>query len=206
MKKSMKILVLVAVVIIIAGIGIITANTILVGHIPVAVRNLEQTIELFDGVEYDIHTDKTTYQYGENITIMGTISNYDTTNKTIFCKGYIDFLNAEDGALYYISVYDNGYDLIWFEYAPTLDNSTNPIYTGLFGTYNFTLAPNAETRCIHTWNQTFGAFTPPSLYGTQVPPGTYHIVAELEIDWEYYHGTPFPMRHFRKETTITIEI
>ena len=55
------------------------------------------------------------------------------------------------------------------------------------------------------WNQTYDAFKPDPIKGTQLPPGIYHIIAELKIDWPYYYGIRFPDRHFGKETTITIE-
>ena len=69
MKKTMKSLIIVIFLIIIAGIVIIAANQDQVGHIPISVRNLEQNIEFFDGAEFDITTDQTNYSQGEEITI-----------------------------------------------------------------------------------------------------------------------------------------
>lgn len=205
MKKLYKILLFIISIILITGIGIIAANNLLVGHIPVSVRNLETSIEFFKGCIFDITTDQTTYPPGEDITITGSIINTHSTKQTIFCEGTIEFFEADDGALYYISIYNSNYSLVWDNYQSVLDNATNPIFTGLFGTYNFSLEPGATTKCITTWNQTYGIKNPNGPQYTPVPPGIYHIVVELEIDWMYYYGSRFPARHFGKETSITIE-
>jgi hypothetical protein len=205
MKKPFKILLFIIIILIITGIGIIAANTLLVGHIPISVRNLETSIEFFDGCIFDIATDQPTYPPGENIIITGSITNTNTIKQTIYCKGAIEFFEADDGAVYYISIYNSNYSLVWDRTQSVLDNSTNPIFTGLFGTYNFTLEPDAATHCITTWNQTYGINIPNGPQYTSVPPGIYHVVVELEIDWMYYYGSRFPARHFGKETSITIE-
>jgi hypothetical protein len=205
MKKLFKILLFIISIILITGIGIIAANTLLVGHIPVSVRNLETSIEFFKGCIFDITTDQPTYPPGEDIIITGSITNTNTIKQTIFCKGNIDFFEADDGAIYYITIYNSNYSLVWDQYKSVLDNATNPIFTGLFGTYNFTLKPGATTHCITTWNQTYGENIPNGPQYTPVPSGIYHIVVELEIDWMYYYEPPFPARHFGKETSITIE-
>ena len=205
MKKLFKIILFIIIIIIITGIGIIAANTLLVGHIPVSVRNLETSIEFFEGCIFDISTDQPTYPPGEEIIITGSITNTNTIKQTIYCEGNIEFFEAEDGAIYYISVYNSNYSLVWDHYQSVLDNSTNPIFTGLFGTYNFTLEPGATTYCITPWNQTYGINNPNGQQYTPVKPGIYYIVVELEIDWMYYYEPLYPARHFGKQTSITIK-
>lgn len=202
MKKTMKIPIIVIIVTIIIGISILAANEPQEGHIPLCVRYLEQTIEYFDGAEFDINTDQSNYSIGEEIIITGKITNYNSTTQTIFCHG------NDSGTLFHVNVYDEGYLLVSKELIFINDNSTNPIYTGLFGTFNFSLQPSATITCKYSWNQSYNnknIFTPRYEYGEQVPPGIYHPVVELPINWQYYCGPQFRARNFGKETTITIK-
>ena len=197
----MKIILIVIIVTIIIGVSILAANESKEGHIPLCVRYLEQTIEYFDGVEFYISTDQSSYSTGEEIIITGKITNHNSTNQTIFSHG------NHSGAIFYVNVYDEGYLLVSKEIIYIKDNSTNPIYTGLFGTFNFTLQPNATITCKYTWNQSYNnknVYTPRYEYGKQVPPGIYHPVVELPIDWTYYCGPQFRARNFGKEITILI--
>jgi hypothetical protein len=199
MKKTIKILIFTGIILII--ISIIAANTLLKKKMPLSVTNLEQNIEFFEGVEFDITSEKQHYQGGENITVTAIITNQNTTNKTLCCRG------TQDGALYIFSIYDDAYKLMCQEQILVYDNTTNPRYTGIFGSYNFTLSPNAKTICQGNWNQTYNVKniqTKGYKYGQPVPPGNYSATIILKIAWDHYYTNSFPMRYFGKETKIQI--
>ena len=200
MKKTMKSLIIVIFLIIIAGIVIIAANQDQVGHIPLSVRNLEQNIEFFDGAEFEITTDQSNYSQGEEITITATVTNYNSTNITIFCDSY------NLGASFYVAVYDEHYELVSKEYIGVVDNLTNPQPYG-FGTMNFTLSPNSTITCEYKWNQTYNnknTIVPHYTYGEPVPSGIYRPVVEIKVAWEIYYDDLIKFRNFGKETIITI--
>lgn len=203
MKTSRKI-VIISIIIVSIGGGIITAE-LLKEPVPYHVETLRNMIELFDGVQYYIQSDNNKYTIGENIVVTSTLINYNNSNITIFCEGIINQTTLVPYTSYEYKIYDKNYSLIWFDTIGSTDNATNPIYTGLFGTYNFTLAPSQTTQCILQWKQTYGAFQTPELLGKQVPPGKYRIVGQLLVAWWHYYGECYPLRNYGAMTEVTIE-
>ncbi len=204
MKTTIKITILIIVIISISSI-IIAATLLQKKAIPINVSELEETTELFKGAYFTIETDKTTYAPGEEIMIIASVTNQNTTTVTLKTPGILNMTSGDFFLIYKFYVYDYAYQLIWFNhtYANATITSSHP--PGIYTSINYTLEPQQTIQAYYIWNQTKAAFFPPDEYGKPVEPGEYYIVAELLIDWKGYYGLPFPLRYFGAETTINIE-
>ena len=183
---------------------IIAANIPKKLAIPVAVQNLENTTELFEGVYISIKTDKTNYSFGEKIPIELTITNHNTEPVNLFSFGYLNLTSKEFIPRFDFNIYNYAYKITYFNH--TFANTTTTIRypPGIFTSYNYTLNPKEKIIVNYQWNQIKEAFYPPEEYGKPVEPGTYYIVGEQAIDWRGYYGILFPFRHFGAQTIITI--
>ncbi len=209
MNKSLKILIL---VIVVASIGVITitSTTLFQPSVPPSGNvDVEPLITMFDGVEFEVSTDKSEYRTGEDVTITATLTNTNTTDTPLYCSGYTNRTTGQRHTLFCFYVYTGANTLIW-EDDTYPQNADPPVYIGdAICEYNFTLNASEPHTVQLVWNQTYGKGSgkegaPQEIYGDQVPPGTYHIFVELPLTLEYYYGRPMPHKNFGNTSTITI--
>ena len=166
-----------------------------------SIRNPDLYISSVGGIDFSIDTDKEVYSQGEDVIITAILENKNDTDKEVFLNGWENHSTGVKYIPFNFLVYNDKYINIWSG-STIPSNVSQPILIIPASEYTFNITVNAssEYSVSYVWNQTM------SVDGIwkQVPPGSYLVVANVDINWyHYYGGIPFHM--FGNQKTITIK-
>jgi len=201
MNKGYKIGIIIIIIIVVSMLTAVSTLLIKEKKPIDNIKNPDFLVDSYDGITFEVETDKDSYNTGEDITITLTLTNTNNEDNAVYCKGWVNSTNGENYTPFNYYAYIDSSSYIW-HHTSYPDDVSPPIFLEP-PTYNFTIDALSTFTNSYIWNQTA---LENDTY-VQVPSGYYFIVANLDVTWEYYQniGQAIPLKQFGNYKLILIE-